>query len=266
MHAGWNAVVRLGLDRFSSILLLTLVQSGLSLLALPFVPVPAAEVWPWIIASNVLHTGYKAFLVSAYEHGDLSQVYPLARGAAPLVVAVAGALLLGEATTITKTFAVVTIALGVIVMSLKGGSGLSRMPARAFGFALGSACFTAAYTLVDGVGARLSGNASGYAFWMFFSDGLFMLAYALLRRGPGILPNLLPAWRSGIVAGGLSLGSYWIAIWAFTKAPIALVAALRETSVLFAMLIAMVVLKEPAGRWRWTAALLIGSGVILMRV
>lgn len=266
MHAGWNAVVKVGLDRFSSILLLSLVQSGIALLLVPFFAVPAAAAWPWILASAALHSGYKIFLIRAYEHGDLGQVYPLARGSAPLIVALVGALFLGEITTPAKAFAVVAIGLGVIVMSMRGGTGLAAMHPKALAYALVTAGFTAAYTLVDGLGARISGTASGFTMWMFVGDGIGMVLIALLTQGSGAFRRLIPAWRSGLAAGSLSLGSYWIAIWAFTLAPIALVAALRETSVLFATLIAVFILKEEAGRWRLLASGIILSGIVLMRI
>ncbi len=265
MHAGWNAIVKVGLDRFSSILLMSIVQGAMALCLLPFFAAPLAAAWPWLAASALLHIGYKLFLIRAYEHGDLSQVYPLARGTAPLIVALVGAIWLGESMTAGKTAAVAAIALGVIVMSRSGGS-LDRLPRKALLYALGTACFTASYTLVDGVGARIAETASGYVLWMFAGDALGMTGFALATRGPGALGRLLPAWRSGIAAGGLSLGSYWIAIWAFTLAPLALVAALRETSVLFAMLIGVFLLGERANPWRWVSAGLILSGVALMRL
>ena len=133
-------------------------------------------------------------------------------------------------------------------------------------WALGTAGFTAAYTVADGVGARLALSASGFAMWMFALDGLVMLGFALAARGPSGLGALLPAWRGGLAAGAMSLGSYWIAIWAFTQAPLALVAALRETSVLFALLIAAVWLHERIGPRRWAAAALIVTGIVLMRL
>lgn len=265
MHAGWNAIVKVGLDRFSSILLMSIMQGAMALCLLPFFAAPLAAAWPWLAASALLHIGYKLFLIRAYEHGDLSQVYPLARGTAPLIVALVGAIWLGESMTAGKTAAVAAIALGVIVMSRSGGS-LDRLPRKALLYALGTACFTASYTLVDGVGARIAETASGYVLWMFAGDALGMTGFALATRGPGALGRLLPAWRSGIAAGGLSLGSYWIAIWAFTLAPLALVAALRETSVLFAMLIGVFLLGERANPWRWVSAGLILSGVALMRL
>jgi drug/metabolite transporter (DMT)-like permease len=265
MHAGWNAIVKVGLDRFSSILLMSMVQGAMALTLLPFFAAPLAASWPWLAASALLHIGYKLFLIRAYQHGDLSQVYPLARGTAPLIVALVGASFLGESMTAGKTAAVAAIALGVIVMSLGGGA-LGRLPPKALLYALATACFTASYTLVDGVGARLAETASGFTLWMFAFDATGMTCCALAMRGRRAFSGLPAAWRSGLATGGLSLGSYWIAIWAFTLAPLALVAALRETSVLFAMLIGVFLLGERANRWRWVSAGLILGGVALMRI
>jgi drug/metabolite transporter (DMT)-like permease len=201
------------------------------------------------------------FLIRAYGKGELSQIYPLARGTAPLIVAVAGALFLGEAPTPVRAAAVFAIAGGIMLMAAKGG--LSRS---ALAWALGTAGFTAAYTMADGVGARLAGSASGFALWMFALDGLIMLAWGLATRGRAAILALAPAWRGGAAAGAMSLGSYWIAIWAFTQAPLAMVAALRETSVLFAMLIAFFFLKEKVPPRRWAAGALILAGIALMRL
>jgi len=265
MHAAWNAIVKIGLDRFSSILLLSIAQGVLALILLPFFALPVAAAWPWIIASAGLHVGYKLFLIRAYSHGDLSQVYPLARGTAPLIVAVVGALFLGEVMTIGKTMAVIAIGLGVILMA-RGIGGADGLPRAALGFALGTACFTAGYTLVDGVGARIAQTASGFTLWMFALDAAGMATCATAVRGRQVFMTLRPALLSGTLAGALSLGAYWIAIWAFIKAPLAMVAALRETSVLFAMLIGVFILGERAGAWRWIAAGLIVAGVVLMRL
>jgi drug/metabolite transporter (DMT)-like permease len=269
-------LVKTGLDRFSSILVLALVQGGIALLLLPFFDPPARAAWPWVLAGSALHTGYKLVLIQAYRHGDLSQVYPLARGTAPLIVVVASALFLDEHMGALRICAVLLIAGGIILMATRGTGawadpvGADSAPARltrlGIGFALLTACFTASYTMADGVGARIAGTASGFTLWMFVLDGLFMLVYALATRGGSALVALLPAWRGGVAAGAMSLGSYWIAIWAFTQAPLAMVAALRETSVLFAMLIAFFVLKERIGPARWAAAAMIVAGILLMRV
>lgn len=266
MHAGWNAVVRVGLDRFSSILLLSMTQSGLALVLLPFVAPPLPAAWPWIAGASLLHTGYKLFLIRAYQHGDLSQIYPLARGAAPPMVALGGIVLFHERLPPLGWAAVGLIALGVGLMAARGGAGFSRLPAKALAYALGTAVFVAAYTLADGQGARIAATATGFAMWMFVGDGLCMLAYAVATRGPRAPLEVMREWRTGLPAGTLSLGSYWIALWAFTKAPVALVAALRETSVLFALLIGVFLLKEEAGRWRIAAGVCIAAGVVAMRL
>jgi drug/metabolite transporter (DMT)-like permease len=261
LHAGWNAVVKLGLDRFSSILFLGLAQGGIALLLLPFFGLPPRAAWPWVLAGSALHSGYKLALIRAYGHGDLSQIYPLSRGTAPLIVAVAGALFLGEKMDLARTAAVVAVAAGIMLMAGRGGLGRAGL-----GWALATASFTAAYTLADGVGARIAGSASAFILTMIVLDGAIMLAFGLAARGRSGIAALLPAWRPGVAAGAMSLGSYWIAVWAFTQAPLAMVAALRETSVLFAMLIAAFWLGErPMGR-RWAAAGLILAGVVLMRV
>jgi len=265
MHAGWNALVKTGLDRTTSIFLLALIQGAISLALLPLFAMPSALSWPWIAVSAFLHSGYKIFLIRAYQHGDMSQVYPLARGSAPLIVAVAGVFLLQENLTAMKLAAVCAIGLGVMLMSSRLGSG-EAMPRKALLFALGTALFTASYTLVDGIGAQLSGTASGFTLWMFVGDGVLMTIYALLVRGRDLRAAVRGNLLSGTAAGALSLGSYWIAIWAFTLAPIALVAALRETSVLFAMLIAVFFLGEKASPQRWAAAALILAGIVLMRL
>ncbi len=264
MHASWNVLVKAGSDRTTSIMLLALIQGAISLLLLPFFALPLAASWPWIALSALLHTGYKVFLIRAYAHGDLSQVYPLARGSAPLIVAIVGVFALNEGMTAAKLAAVILIGLGVIAMSMRAGD-VEAMPKKALLYALGTALFTASYTLVDGVGARISGTASGFTLWMFVGDGILMALYAWLVRGRGLFVQARENLGGGVAAGVLSLGSYWIAIWAFTLAPIALVAALRETSVLFAMLIAVFWLGEKANWQRWLAAAFIVCGVILMR-
>lgn len=265
LHASWNSVVKLGLDRVSTVLMLALVQALIALPLLPFVPQPAPAAWGWIAAAALLHAGYKIFLVRAYALADLSLVYPLARGAAPLLVMLVSVLALGARFSPAQSLAIGCISGGILLMALKG-SGTGRISGRALFFALGTAGFTAAYTLVDGTGARIAGTASGFILWLVVGDALVMCLWAVLTRGPRAFPALLPAWRSGISAGAMSLGSYWIAVWAFTQAPIALVAALRESSILFAMAIAALVLNERVTPWRGIAACAIALGVALMRL
>ncbi|MDP6707622.1 MAG: EamA family transporter [Alphaproteobacteria bacterium] len=265
MHAGWNAVVKIGLDSYLAVTLIGVATGLVALACLPFVPTPTGTIWFWVVGSAALHTGYKLFLVEAYRSGDLGQVYPIARGAAPLLVAVFGALFLGERPGPLPAAGIAALVLGVWLMSLRGG-GLARMARRGIFFAIGTACFIAAYTIVDGLGARRAGHASGFVTWLLAIDGAFMLAICLARRGAGALPAMAAAWKSGLAGGVMSLGAYWIAIWAMTKAPIAAVAALRETSVLFALLISTLFLHEPLTRWRLAAAALIVLGAMAVRL
>ena len=263
-HAGWNALVKLDLDRFLSITLISLAAGTVAAAALPFVAVPQASAWPWLAVSALLHTGYKIFLVQAYRAGDLGQVYPIARGAAPLLVSLA-MLAIGEVLTAPATAGIALLVGGVWLMSVRGGRDLAKLEGRAVAFALATSVFIASYTVTDGLGARINGDAHGYAVWLFVLDGLLMLALLLATRGRCGLGAMRPFLASGLAGGAMSLGAYWIVIWAATVAPIAMVAALRESSVLFAGAISVLILREPPTRWRLLSALVIVVGMALMR-
>ena len=264
LHAGWNSVVKVVPDRDSTLLLLALAQAAIAIPLLPFVAQPATESWIWILTSAALHVGYKVFLMQAYSHADLSQAYPLARGSAPLIVTVWSVLFLGATFTPSSVGAILAISLGVLLMATKSSS-LGLMRGSSLFWALGTAGFTASYTLVDGVGARIAGTALGYILWMVIGDAIGMMTFAALTRGRTAFSAMLPAWKTGFTAGAMSLASYWIAVWAFTQAPIALVAALRESSILFATIIAALALRERVNRWRWISACFIVGGVVLMK-
>lgn len=265
-HAAWNAVIKTGLDPLPAT---TLITTGAGLIAfalLPFTGLPPLAAWPWVIASVVIHLFYFIGLSEAYRTGDLGQVYPLARGAAPLMTAMAAVLLVGERINSTGWMGIVILVCGVVLLSARGGREFAKVDRRALGFALFTAVTICAYTLVDGIGARIAGNPLPYTLAMFAGNGAAMLIYALVRRGPALLPLMRPYWMSGAGGGALQLLSYGIAIWAMTLAPIALVAALRETSVLFGAAIAVMFLKEPVRPARLIAALLILIGLVLLRV
>ncbi len=266
MHVAWNAMVKSNSDRFASITQVGVVQGLFGLALTPFFPLPEGAIWFWIAASAFLHTGYKLFLVRAYEAGDLGQVYPLARGAAPLITALAAYLTLGEEMSALTTVGVLVLCLGIAVMAAKGGGLLAALDLRAVGFALAVSLFIASYTMVDGVGARQSESFASYVVWMFALDGAVMAAVYALRRGAGGASQALHAWRSGAGAAVLSLSAYWLVIWAMTKAPIAAVAALREVSILFALAISTFILREQATPRRIGAALCIIAGVVVIRV
>ena len=265
MHAGWNAVVKGGGDPFVSVTHVSLFSGLSALCLLPLVPVPVAAAWPWLAASAALHTVYRLMLVGAYRTGDMAQVYPIMRGAAPMMTAVGTALLIGEVISGTGFAAVALLSLGVFLMSIKGSRvGAPKGPAVAF--ALCSAASTCGYTLVDGWGARVNGSGPGFALWMFVLNAVAMQALAVGWRGREIYAGLRAGWATALGGGIMSMGAYFIVIWAMTKAPIALVAALRETSVLFGALVALVVLKEPLTGWRLLASGLVLAGVALLRL
>jgi len=264
MHASWNAVIKQGGDRFQAILMLTLSQGAMGLIMAMVFPWPAAAAWPWLVASGLIHTAYILFLAAAYNHGDLSRVYPIARGTAPMLVALVGLFALADEVSASEYIGIVLVGLGILMMArgiFSNGEAHRMLP-----LALGSAICTAGYTLVDGYGARVSLSASAFTGWMFFLDACFFAIAASFWRGRRVFIGTARQWRRGALAGGLSLGSYWVAVWAMTKAPIALVAGLRETSVLFAMLIGVFIMGERADQMKWLAGGLILCGVIVMRL
>jgi drug/metabolite transporter (DMT)-like permease len=266
MHAAWNALIKMRGDRFASISLTSLGMSLAALPVIPFVEFPGAAVWPFIAASLAIHIGYRLFLVMAYEAGDLAQTYPLARGAAPLMTTIGAIFLLAEVPTPLAILGIVLLSAGTLLMSFRGGVGLGRLGRRAVGFALTTSIFVAGYTLTDGSGARLAATASSYAAWLFLCDGVVSMAIGFYYRGRRLLPIMKTEWHIGVLTGLLSAASYWIAMWAMTKAPIASVAALRETSILFAMLISVFALREKMTGWRVAAALCIVAGVVALRL
>ncbi len=265
MHAGWNALVKVGQDRLLAITVIAAGGMVLTAPLLPFLDIPLTGAWPPLLLSVVLHVGYNLFLIRAYASGDLGQVYPIARGGAPLLVSVASALLLGEILKPLAMVGLLVLSGGIMMMAFGGGRTTLKLDRRAVAYALGTSVFIASYTVTDGIGSRLNGSPHGYAAWLFFLDGLAMLAIARMRRGAAMLSGLRPFWREGLAGGAMSLAAYWIVIWAMTRAPIPLVAALRETSVLFGALIAVVVLRERLTFWRSAAGLVIVTGIVLAR-
>lgn len=265
MHAGWNVLVKLKLDRFLSLCLIQTLMGFMGLAMLAVFPWPSAASVPYAVTSGLLHLGYFLFLARSYRTGDLSQVYPIARGAAPLLTLAATWAFMHEEVNLMGGAGVAVLVLGIWIISLIGQRGL-RLDGLTLFFAIGTSVFVAAYTIVDGLGGRISGQPSGYAGLVFVFDALFLSVAALGMRGPGILREVAPYWKTGIVGAVLSVGAYWIAIWAMTHAPIASVAALRETSILAVMLLSMRVLKETVTMSRLAGAVLIVIGAVLIRL
>lgn len=264
LHASWNALVRVGANKVTTMLILTVVQGGLGLAIALTRDLPSQHVWPWLLASGVFHAAYKAFLAFAYEHGDLSRVYPIARGAAPLIVLAISAAFLTEPLRPLEITAILVLGTGILLMGR--GAFLNGESARLVPLALASAAMTAGYSIVDGLGARLSGDAVMYVAWLFILDAALLTPVLLWMRGRTILRAAPKVWALGALAASFSYGAYAIVVWAMTLAPIALVTALRETSILFAVLIGWLAFGERMDRMKSAAALLILSGVVLTRL
>ncbi|TCS67544.1 EamA-like transporter family protein [Primorskyibacter sedentarius] len=264
LHAGWNALIKLGASKMTSMLILTLVQAGMGGIIAMAYPLPSGEIWLWLLASGVFHSGYKLFLAYAYEQGDLSRVYPIARGAAPLIVTLVSGLLLADIILALEYFAIAILGLGILLMAhgvFQNGESRRLVP-----LALGSALMTAGYSLVDGLGARAAGNAAMYVAWLFIFDGLFFTPICLALRGRTVLTARRPDWVLGSLAAAGSYAAYAIVVWAMTQAPIALVTALRETSILFALLLGWLFMGDRIDRTKALAAALIVLGVVLTRL
>jgi len=263
MHAGWNAGVKIGSDRLVVLAMMNGVGVCLGLVLLPFIPFPEAQAWPYLLVSICLHTGYYFFLIEQYRVGDLSHVYPLARGLSPLLIALGAVLFAGE------TFVGLSLA-GLILactgtMSLAFERGLPwRGDPRPLLFALGTAVFISAYSLVDGIGVRLVENPLSFIAWLCFLDGLPIVFYALVRRRCELVSVVKREWPKSLAGGSMQAAAYGIVIWAMGQGPIAHVSALRETSVVFSVLIGVLMLKESFGVYRLVASILVAGGLILL--
>ena len=264
LHAGWNALVRVGDNKLTTMMILTLVQGGMGAVLAATMGWPATEVWPWLLASGVFHAGYKIFLAFAYEHGDLSRVYPIARGAAPLIVLAVSAVILSEVLATREVVAVLVLGAGILLMgqgAVRSGESRKLVP-----FALGSAAMTAGYSLVDGLGARVAGDAALYVAWLFVMDAVLFTPVLIALRGTSVLSASRRGWALGGAAAMLSYGAYAVVVWAMTEAPIALVTALRETSILFAVLMGWMLFGERMDTWKTGAVVLILTGVVMLRL
>lgn len=265
MHAGWNVMIKLRLDRFLSLCLIHGTMGVIGLAALTILPLPLLASLPYAIASGVIHLGYNLFLARSYATGDLSQVYPIARGSAPLLTLLASALIVGENIGLPAIAGIAILVAGIWFVSLVGRRTV-RLDGMTLFYALGTSVFIAAYTIVDGVGARLSGAPLGYAASVFALDACFLIITVLATRGPRVIREVAPYWKTGLAGAALSGSAYAIAIWAMTQAPIASVAALRETGILVVMLLSARVLKEAVTLTRLGGAVLIVAGAVLIRL
>lgn len=264
LHASWNALVKSGRDTFLTTVLVAGGAALVSAVALPFVDMPVSASWPYIAGSTVTQWLYFELLIATYHSGDMSHAYPIMRGTAPLIVALASSLLMHEQLAPLQWLAILCICGAILGLGLTSSGG--RAGRRTTLLALATACLIATYTIIDGIGVRKSGATAGYAMWVFLLTGAGFVLWAVRQRPGELLPYARAHWHIALLGGVGSFGAYGIALWAMTKAPVATVAALRETSILFATLIAAVVLREKISGVRYAAIALIAGGALLMRL
>ncbi|MFH9608152.1 EamA family transporter [Streptomyces sp. NPDC017448] len=264
-HASWNAIAHAIKDQLLSF---TLISGGGLLIGVAmalFVPFPAAGAWPYLLVSAALHVAYMLLLMRSFTLGDFGQMYPIARGTAPLVVTVLAAVFVGERPDAWATAGVAVASAGLVGLALWGVRGSGKRPHRpAIVAALGTGLAIAGYTTVDGVGVRASGAPLGYVAWLMVLEGLAIPAYAYYRRRAGLLPQLKPYAARGLLGAALSVVAYGLVLWAQTRAPLAPVAALRESSIIVGAAIGTLFFKERFGTPRIAAAGLMVVGIGLM--
>lgn len=263
LHASWNALVKSSTDKALDTALINLLASFLAVPLVMLVGWPPADAWPFIAASILIHIGYYVALSGAYEHGDLGLTYPLMRGTAPLLVALSASVTLGETLSPLSWVGVVAISAGVLTLGL--GRHAFDAP-KAVRFALVNALIIATYTVVDALGVRATGNAMQYVAALFLLDGWPFALIVFARRNWNVGPYIRKRWPIGLGGALASIGSYGVALWAMTQAPVATVAALRETSVLFAALLGVWFLKEVFTVRRAVGTMVIVSGVMALRM
>ena len=269
LHAGWNALVKSSGDKALDMALVHLLGALGALPLLLWLGLPRAEAWPYIAASLFIHIAYYIAVVGAYQHGDLGLTYPIMRGFAPLLVALASAAWIGEVPSVAEWGGIIGISVGVALVGLAHpGDALHHGKALAFAFA--NAAIIACYTLVDGLGVRVAEDTARYVLLLFVLDGIPYACGVWLRRSPAQRRDALryarKRWPVATLGGAASLGSYAIALWAMTRAPVASVAALRETSVLFAAVLGTWVLKERFGLQRAIGTAVIVASVMALRL
>lgn len=262
LHASWNAIVKSAPDKLLTTMMVTTAAAALSAAFIPFLTQPRPASFPYAVASAFFQIAYYLLLARTYQVADMSETYPLMRGAAPLVVAVVSALQRDDVLSRVAWMGVMAICAGVFIIAL-GGSLKNR---KGILLALLNALVIAGYTLIDGLGVRKSGAPAAYTLWVFLLTGVPLACWVLTARRSTYVPYLLRHWRLGIAGGVGTTVSYGLALWAMTVAPIAVVAALRETSILFATLIAGFMLRERIGPRRVISACLIAAGAAILRL
>ena len=265
LHASWNALLKSGADKQLDAVGLAAGSGAVALVVAPFLGVPAPASWPWIAASAAVHIAYFWALAGAYRWGDMSFSYPIMRGGGPLIVTVAGGAVFGETLAGAQALGVLLISAGILAFATHSAHDPAAQR-KSLAFALINACVIAAYTLIDAKGARLSGAPVSYTMWFFVANGVVIFAIGCLRRGAAAPRHVLRQWRVTFIGGALAVGAYAVALWAMTQAPVALVAVLRETSVVFAAVLGALFLGERFTARRAAATLAVLAGLAVLRL
>lgn len=259
-HAAWNAMVKSSGDRLLMLTAIRFVGLVVGLVVTIFVPPPAAASIPFLLAAAAVHYLYYALMLSAYRVGDMSQIYPIARGVAPLLVALLAAALAGEYLGVMSLTGVAVVSSGIFLLARSG----LRVNANAVFLSLLTGVAIAGYSFLSGLGIRRAQSPLGYIAWLEIMTGLGMFSVALLRRRHVLIEFATTQWRTGLMAGLLSVTGYAIALWAMSTLAMAPVVALRETSVVFAAIIGSVILREGFAARRAVSAITILAGIILL--
>ncbi|WP_236188331.1 EamA family transporter [Pseudomonas pharyngis] len=260
LHAGWNALLRGGADRLWSMTVMCVAIAIVCAVAAMFMVAPAPQSWGYALLSALLHVGYNLFLVRSYRVGDLGQIYPISRGSSPALITLGAALFAGETITPGEMLGIALVSGGIISLAFRGRSlSVPSLP-----YALGTGCFIAAYSVVDGIGARLSGAPLAYTVWMSALWGVLMPVVYVVLRDARSLFSIRPGMFAAAMGGLVSLLAYAIVIYAMNEAPLGAVSALRETSVLFAALLGYLFLGETLTARRMLACVVIASGAIII--
>jgi drug/metabolite transporter (DMT)-like permease len=260
LHAGWNAMLKSSADKRLDTVAISVGAGLLGLAIAVWLPWPARESWPWLAGSACVHILYFLFLAGAYRWGDLSYAYPIMRGGGPVCVALCGSFVFGEVLPFGPMVGVALVCAGIVAFA----SG--KADPRATAFALANALVIGAYTMIDAKGARLSGSPVAYAMWFFVANGALIYAWYGLRRGWEVPRYLARNWMRLVGGAVLTAGSYGVALWAMTRAPVALVAALRETAVVFGALFGVLFLGEKVTRRRLAATGAVLAGLVVLKI
>ncbi len=265
LHATWNVIIKSGTNKQLDTILITAGGAIIALAVLPFVPLPDRASWPYLAMSTVIHFAYFNLIALAYRTGELSIAYPIMRGSAPPLTALGAAVLVGDPLSPGAWAGILLISAGILTLTGDSWrSGEFPFVSALFGFL--NAVVIVAYTLVDGVGVRLSGNAFSYIAWLFFLIPLPLICMPLVSGPRGFASHVRLRWKSGLLGGVCTAASYAFALWAMTVAPIALVAALRETAVIFGTVFAALFLKERFGVMRYVAANAVVFGAVVLKI